>query len=401
MHSLKVLILEDHPFQLMALHQMLNANGVFDVLAAESADCAMQMLARRGPVDVAICDLHLDGSDALELIRHLAQDNLASALIVLSDAEPALLDSVGALARQLGLKLLGTVQKPASVALLHRLLSDYHETPGEPALAPGEPRILELACLSPEQLARSREQWRVHYQPRVSATGGLAGVEATVRWQHSTLGLLAPGQFYTVLKGAGLADLLVWHVLEQALAFSAAARLESPLAVAVKIPSSLPLDAGFVARLTDLLARQRLPASVLTLELEERHCRQLAEAQWQMLAELGCRLSLGGFGSGAFALPQLFELPLSQLTLPVDAIRGMSDDGRKAGTVANAMILARRLKLSVVVEGVDSLADWQVMHGLGRPVAQGRFIAGPMSGDDLLKWISAHQPAALIRKGVG
>ncbi|KPX81328.1 Response regulator/EAL domain protein [Pseudomonas meliae] len=68
-HSLKVLILEDHPFQLMALHQMLNANQVFDVLAAESVEVARLSLQSRGPVDIAICDLQMDGPDGLELIR--------------------------------------------------------------------------------------------------------------------------------------------------------------------------------------------------------------------------------------------------------------------------------------------------------------------------------------------
>ncbi|EPM70216.1 response regulator/EAL domain protein, partial [Pseudomonas syringae pv. actinidiae ICMP 18804] len=84
MHSLKVLILEDHPFQLMALHQMLNANRVFNVLAADSVEAAKQSLHSRGPVDIAICDLQMDGPDGLELIRFLAESGQARALIILS-----------------------------------------------------------------------------------------------------------------------------------------------------------------------------------------------------------------------------------------------------------------------------------------------------------------------------
>lgn len=396
MHSLKVLILEDHPFQLMALHQMLNANGVFDVLTAESVDSAKHMLARRGAVDVAICDLYLEGADGLALIHHLAREKLASALIVLSDAEPVLLERVGELARQLGLKLLGTVRKPASSAILHRLLARYHELVDETPVCVTEapPQIFELTSLSSEQLARSREQWRVRYQPRLDAEGRLRGVEATVGWQHPTLGLLAPGQFFTVLKGAGLLDMLTWHLLEQALALSAAITQGDgqPLPVAVSLPTSQVLDAGCAARLNELLARLRLPAAVLTLELEESHCCRLTCEHWAALRSVGCRLSLCGFSGAGLSLPQLTGLPLDELKLPVEAILGVGEDGRKAAAVAGALILARRLKLKVVVAGVETLHDWHAAARLGGPMLQGNFIASPMPAGMLLEWLSARGP---------
>eukprot|EP01030_Chromulinospumella_sphaerica_P019594 gene19594-19488_t len=80
MRSLKVLILEDHPFQLMALHQMLNANGVFNVLTADSVEVARQSLASKGPVDIAICDLYLEHGDSLGLIREMAEHSQAQVL---------------------------------------------------------------------------------------------------------------------------------------------------------------------------------------------------------------------------------------------------------------------------------------------------------------------------------
>lgn len=405
MHSLKVLILEDHPFQLMALHQMLNANGVFDVLAAESVSCAMQMLARRGPVDVAICDLYMDGPDGLALIRHLAEQRLASALIVLSDAEPALLDTIADLTPQLGLRLLGCLRKPASGATLHQLLSEYRESPGEPSPPPMAPPICELRQLSTAQLAQLREQWTVNYQPRVDVEGTLVGVQAGVRWHHPTLGSLAPGQFFTVLEGAGLLDMLTWHVLEKALALSAAIPLGDgrPLPVAVKLPPALLLDGDLFARLERFLRRQGLPPCGLTLEIGESHCAQLAGEQLQCLEKLhrlGCRLSLDEFGRGTSNLPQLFDLPLDELKLSSEFVRCMTDDGTKAAVVAAALILARRADLSVLVEHVDTCGDWQAVQGLGRPLMQGRYIAGPMTGGELLHWIDARHTKTRGEKGV-
>lgn len=107
------------------------------------------------------------------------------------------------------------------------------------------------------------------------------------------------------------------------------------------------------------------------------------------LRQLGCHLCLDGFGRGTANLPQLFDLPLSEVKLPGEFVRGMAEDGKKAAIVASALILARRSGLSVVVEDVDTLADWQAAQALGRSRVQGGFIAGPMSGGELLKWIGA------------
>ncbi|MFH7451001.1 response regulator, partial [Pseudomonas syringae pv. tagetis] len=78
--------LEDHPFQPTALHHMLNANQVSDVLPADSVAVARLSLQSRGPVDIAICDLHMEGPDGLELIRFMAENGLARALIIVSSS---------------------------------------------------------------------------------------------------------------------------------------------------------------------------------------------------------------------------------------------------------------------------------------------------------------------------
>ncbi|QBF25469.1 EAL domain-containing protein [Pseudomonas tructae] len=397
MHSLKVLILEDHPFQLMALHQMLNANGVFDVLTAESVEGARQTLSRRGRVDIAICDLHLDGQDGLELIRHLADSGLASALIILSGAERAVLDGVGDLARQLGLRVLGCMQKPACSVSLHKLLRRYLDEPDDCAQALAPPGHTELLALSGAEVAQSKAQWVVHYQPKVAFDGGLAGVEALVRWQHPRLGLLSPGQFFPLVEGAGLLEMLSWHVLDQALAFSAQVKLRGgqALPVAVNIAPQMLVQVDFAEQVVALLKRHAVPASALTLEVIETDGCQLDSRQLEGLLHLrilGCQLSIDDFGMGVSNLQRLLELPFSELKLPSEFVRGMAEDGRKAAVVAGALIMARRMELKVVVEGVETVDDLMAIKALGNPVMQGYFIARPMPGDALCQWILAREP---------
>ena len=135
MRSLKVLVLEDSPFQLMVVHQTLNACGVFDVLTAESVPAAIQSLENRGAVDIAICDLHMEGRDGLDLIQHLAAHQLAKALVICSSAESDTIALAIHTAREQGLPVLGALPKPATANAVHELLADYQ------ASAAGDPRL--------------------------------------------------------------------------------------------------------------------------------------------------------------------------------------------------------------------------------------------------------------------
>ena len=128
MRPLKVLILEDNPFQLMVLHQMLNAFRIFDVVTAESVDSARDSLLRRGAMDVAICDLYMEGVSGLELINELAQKRSATALIILSAAAPQVVEMAARMARRQGLKVLGCLSKPVSMGGLGQLLESYRSS---------------------------------------------------------------------------------------------------------------------------------------------------------------------------------------------------------------------------------------------------------------------------------
>lgn len=125
MRPLKILILEDNPFQLMVVHQMLNTFRIFDVLVAENMDAARRSLDKCGTIDVAICDLYVDGLAGLELIHELAVKREAAALIILSCAAPHIVESAVNVARKEGLRVLGCLPKPVTTFGLGQLLDLY------------------------------------------------------------------------------------------------------------------------------------------------------------------------------------------------------------------------------------------------------------------------------------
>lgn len=403
MRSLKVLILEDNPFQLMALHQMLNANQVFDVLTAGSVETALRSLKRRGPVDIAICDLQMDGKDGLSLIGHLAVTGLARAVIILSSAEASVIDSAAQLARQQGISVLGVLQKPASVAAIGDMLNKWMRLAGDPGSAT-QPMASALPALSPlDDTQDHSAQWIAHFQPKMGPDGELVGVELLARWQHPVLGLLLPGRFLLQVEQAGLMPDLTWHMLELALSLSHRLLLSRghALPVAVNIPPQMLDLPEFVPRLLLLLERFAVRPQMLTLEVVEQSARQMAVVQFENLLRLrmaGCRLSIDDFGTGASNIQRLLELPFSELKIPAEFVRGMADDPRKSAVVGGALFMARKMALDVVVEGVETVEDYDAVSMLGSPAIQGYFIARPMCEADLMNWLDEleHHPERVL-----
>lgn len=402
MHSLKVLILEDHPFQLMALHQMLNANQVFDVLAADSVEVARLSLQSRGPVDIAICDLQMEGPDGLELIRFMAENGLARALIIVSCSAACVLEGVAQLALAQGLNVLGYMQKPASAVALYELLEAYG--PGRSDCVPQASAGSVFGALSaielfdptgngPIDVASIAEQWIAYFQPKVSLQGELLGVEALVRWQHPLYGLLAPGRFIDAIEAEGLTVALTWRVLDQALQFAAQVMREQgePLSVAVNIDPQVLQQLDFAEQITQALARHGVPATALTLEILEQDAARPETWQLEGLLRLcmqGCNLSIDDFGMGASNIDRLLQLPFSELKIPTEFVRGMADDARKSAVVAGALLMAQRLSMSVVVEGVETIEDVHSLLALGDPAIQGYFIARPMPASAFMHWVA-------------
>ena len=403
MRSPKVLILEDHPFQMMALHQMLNANHVYDVLTADSVDAAKCSLDKRGRVDIAICDLQMDGPDGLDFIRHLAETGQARALVVLSSTAADVIEGVGQLAHRQGLEVLGCLQKPLSATVLSELLASWRWRVQQIPQDSPEPHSCPLSATQlfdqPVDVKALADQWTVHFQPKVNLDGDVLGVEALVRWQHPEFGLLGPGRFMDALEQQGLVEPLTWRVLEQALKFSAATARQhgEPMSVAVNIAPQVMGQPGFAARVLTLLAEHDVPASALTLEILEQPAEASRPAALEGLLRLrlqGCRVSIDDFGTGASNIQRLLQLPFNELKIPAQFVRGMAEDARKSAVVAAAMFMARRLALDVVVEGVETLDDFHSVMMLGSPAVQGYFIARPMAEADLKRWLAERERLA-------
>jgi EAL domain-containing protein (putative c-di-GMP-specific phosphodiesterase class I) len=237
----------------------------------------------------------------------------------------------------------------------------------------------------------------VHYQPKVhTRTLEVTGVEALVRWQHSTRGLLLPDAFLPLVEDAGLMRDLTDAVLEQSLdqvkRWRSAGRV---LSVAVNLSASSLVDAELPLRVWSALRDRDLPSDALELEITEDFLmgdRERARAILGDLRRLGIRVAVDDFGTGYSSLAYLRELPIDELKLDRSFVAPMGDDPRAAAIVRSTIDLAHSLGMTMVAEGVEDGATADQLTLSSCDKIQGFFFSKALPSGELEAWMDARAP---------
>jgi diguanylate cyclase len=233
------------------------------------------------------------------------------------------------------------------------------------------------------------EELVVHYQPQVSlVTGRVVAVEALVRWDHPDDGLVLPSAFLPHVESAGLMDRLTAVVLEQAIRQGAAWRdAGTPVRIAVNLSVTNLLDADLPGLVSQLLRRHGVPGDALEVELTEDLALadpDRARAAIDALLAVGVRLQVDDYGTGYASLGYLRDLSeISGLKLDRSFVTRLDVDPRSQAIVESTVGLARRLGLSLVAEGVETVAVRDRLARLGCQLAQGYLFSAPVPAADL------------------
>ncbi len=244
----------------------------------------------------------------------------------------------------------------------------------------------------------------MHYQPKVDLRSGrVSGVEALVRWQHPTRGLMPPAEFLPIAEQAGLMGALTDLVLREAVGQCRAWRERGrELAVAVNVSATSLVDLQFPGRLEQLLREQHVPPAALIMEITESTIitdRGRGQDVLHAVRALGVRIAIDDYGTGYSSLAYLQDLPVDELKLDRAFIGKMNRDRRSAAIVASTVSLAHSLDLPLVAEGVESTATLAALTALGCDFAQGFFVARPASVADIDAWLDRIQSATASGPG--
>ena len=309
-------------------------------------------------------------------------------------AGPALDDSAESLLRQADLAMY--VAKRSQHGGVRAFSADMHgidvheiDPPRHLNLTSRRHRASGLNLFAQLRRAIDQDELSLVYQPKFTiASGGIAGVEALVRWHHPERGLLLPADFLPLARQNGLMGALTEAVIHRAARDAAEWRAqgsEVPFAVNLFPPSLGDLE--LPGRIARVLHDSGLTPECLTVEITEdfllvdlKRVRKVLNA----LRDMRIRVAIDDFGSGYSAMSYLRELPVDELKLDGRFIAPMLEDAR-ADAIVRAMIdLTHTLGMTCVAECVENAATVVRLAAHGCDTIQGNYCSPPVAASEVL-----------------
>jgi diguanylate cyclase (GGDEF)-like protein/PAS domain S-box-containing protein len=255
-------------------------------------------------------------------------------------------------------------------------------------------RVLERQSLEGSlRHALSRNEFRLHYQPKIDlVTGEITGVEALLRWQHPTRGMIQPLQFVSIAEESGLivsiGQWVLLHACRQARAWMDAGL--PPVRMAVNVSAAEFMAKDFLSGVRATLISTGVDPHNLELELTETVLMRDAESAVRILHALkaiGVQLAVDDFGIGYSSFSYLQRFPLDALKIDRTFINEISAAGEGA-TILSAMIdIGLSLKHRVIAEGVETAEQLHFLQKKGCSEGQGYFFCHPLIAEKFAEFL--------------
>ncbi len=237
--------------------------------------------------------------------------------------------------------------------------------------------------------ALASDEFVLHYQPQVTlGSGRISGVEALLRWNRPGYGLLMPGEFLPAAKESGLIPLIDDWVLRHACADAARWQASGLPRVRIGVNMS-PTDLngrGVLATVTEVLAQTGLDPRLLELELTEGDLVEGLEAASLVLTSLralGVRIAIDDFGTGYASFNYIKNFPVDQLKIDQSFVRDLGAEMQNAAIVRAIITLGHSLGMTVMAEGVETVAQLSTLMGEGCDEIQGYYFSRPVPSAEL------------------
>lgn len=252
--------------------------------------------------------------------------------------------------------------------------------------------------------ALERNEFELYYQPQVNLKSGrIVGIEALLRWHHPSLGLLPPTEFIPIAEETGLiipvGDWVLLTACSQARAWHDAGYPD--LRVAVNISARQFRQTDISRRIAKFLQATNLDPKYLELEITETTVMQNLDYSIKIIGQLkkmGIRISLDDFGIGYSSLSYLKRFP------PIDALKidrsfvedlALDAEDKSSALVATMIILAQKLNLQVVAEGVETQDQLEFLRQHRCDEMQGFLFSEPLPAQEFEKLLNQHRHLAV------
>lgn len=339
---------------------------------------------------VMVLDLNMPTMDGVEVIRQLGKTGHKVHLILVSGYDSSVLHSAEKLAEEHHLNVVGSLTKPLQIPVFMQMLTAIDVLDQETDFTHEQQQ--ETITASELKDAINNQQMVLHYQPKIDLKNTcLAGVEALVRWQHPTRGLIAPGLFIGLAEETGLMDDLTSSIINMAIHQSNVWKKEGlSIPVSVNVSAKNITSLSLPEQLTEQINNNGLDPSLITLEITESALMGELTTSLDILTRLrmkGFGLSIDDFGTGNSSLVLLHRIPFSELKIDMSFVKNMHRDTDAHSIVETCVMLAHKLNMTVVAEGIEDENIQNTLTQLDCNIGQGFHIAKPMPAQNLSVWL--------------
>ena len=246
--------------------------------------------------------------------------------------------------------------------------------------------------------AIARAELVLHYQPQIDLrTGALCGVEALVRWQHPTKGLLFPRDFVEYAEEIGLIPEIGYWVMTEACRQHKRWREERVRVprISVNVSNGQLPRSNFVPRVRQLLAAMEMPQGALEVEVTESMLVEGGKAAVEALntlSALGVPIAIDDFGTGYSSFSYLKTMPARVLKLDMSFLVDARKDNDAGKIVAAIINMAHALQKEVVAEGIERVDQLKLLKSLGCERGQGFLFGKPVTAEQIARTFRADAP---------
>jgi diguanylate cyclase (GGDEF)-like protein len=255
-----------------------------------------------------------------------------------------------------------------------------------------------LALESSLRRALERDEFQLHYQPKINARNGqIVGMEALLRWQHPDLGMVGPTNFIPVAEETGLIVPIGKWVLKTACSQNVVWQKRGlpHLSMAVNLSGRQFSDQDLLRDVTSILQETGMSPELLELEITEStlmHDIDKGIGTLKAFKDMGVRLAIDDFGTGYSSLSNLSQFPIDTIKIDGSFIRDLSDHAGNRGIAEAIIAMGRTLSLTVIAEGVETKVQADFLREQACDEFQGFYFSKPVAAGKFAELLEAQSP---------
>lgn len=389
LQGLKVLIVDDDDSIQQQLKNSFAQLGIQNCQFECSAAAAMSnMVQQQRSYDLVVTDLNMPNVDGITFMRFLSKIDYHGGLMVISDEDRRLLNSVVQLGNAQHLNIVGALQKPIDQTEFFQLLGQMQLSQDKALLASREHSLSEDEI----KLGLSRGNLQLYFQPKVAvASMSVLSFEVSARWRAEDGTILGPHLFIPVAEQSSLINDLTdqvfiksvqqvaqWH--EQGYECSVAVNFSMSSLERISLPDTL----------SAICNDYKVSPNNITIEITETSIMNQEAVALDVITRLhlkGFRLSIDDFGTGYSSIEQLKKLPFSEIKIDRAFVDGATNNESSRAILESSIAMGRKMGISIVSEGVENEKDFELLRELGTEYVQGYLFSRPMPAKLVLEWV--------------